>query len=162
MMPATIYDAMILTRDVIKEQMPDVYPFIGWSDLHLKYAGKELQAALVAGATMQCTIRPILFENRSDNGFGAYIDDYELSLIIAHSVQRIEQVDNAVQQVCEFPFRLRRCLVELIDSEKPTGFSSINVKSGLFPVRDAADNYSLGDVRVFFTAKGDFTQESNS
>lgn len=49
-----------------------------------------------------------------------------------------------------------------MDSEKDTGFSSINVKSGLFPVRDAADNYSLGDVRVFFTAKGDFTQESNS
>ena len=162
MMPATIYDAMILTRDVITKELTDVYPFIGWSDLHLKYAGKELQQALDNGATMQCTIRPILFENRDENGFGGYIDDYELSLIIAHSVQKIEDVDNAVKQVCEFPFRLRRCLTEFMDSEKDTGFSSINVKSGLFPVRDAADNYSLGDVRVFFTAKGDFTQESNS
>jgi len=158
-----IYDALVLTKQIIKDEMPDVFPFIGWSDLHVKNAGKELQEAINNGVTMQATIRPIMFDNISENGFGAYADEYELSIIIAYPVPSIDQVDVAVRDVCRFPFRLRKCLVEFLDSNKErTGFTSINVKSGLFPVRDAADNYSLGDVRVFFKAKGDFTKESNS
>lgn len=154
---------MIVTKQVIKDQMPDVFPFIGWSDLHLKNAGKELQEAIETGnVVMQATIRPMTWENISSSGFGAYQDRHEISLLVAHPTKTIDDVAVAVERIAEFPIRLRNCLFEFLDSEKNTGFSEIKVSSALFPVRDRADDFALADVRVEFTTKGNFNQEINN
>ena len=58
---STMFNAIKHAETIINDCMaPDVFPVIGWSDVHLKNASKEVKAAVANGANTIATIRPLM------------------------------------------------------------------------------------------------------
>ena len=151
-----IFEALKLTESTITECMTNVYPTIGWSDVHLKNASKDVKEAIEKdGVDTIATIRPILGNLVNDNG-DLFVAKLEVSIIASVIVTKIEEVEMAVQKTCDFPTELQMHLRERHWSRKLTGFTKVELTGMNFPIRDPADDYSLVDARFTFTKKGKY------